>query len=185
MVRNIWPVPLEGLRGEDLGSPRGVEGLGELSAQVDTFQQIFLVDGGIRGWHSAGDRVAPTQMNGEMGMGRRSPKVRENSQPPEGVNGPFCSCWCATSLVSNSNLQFSPHLEAHLTPNQDRKRGTWKKLHQKEFFSEVKCQLCPPEAANSPNGREGPKLYVHSRDYRLHRSSLGTNSKQVFAVHQA
>lgn len=32
---------------EDLGSPRGVEGLSELSAQVDTFQQIFLVDGGI------------------------------------------------------------------------------------------------------------------------------------------
>lgn len=32
---------------EDLGSPRGVEGLSELSAQVDTFQQIFLVDDGI------------------------------------------------------------------------------------------------------------------------------------------
>lgn len=150
-----------------------------MSAQVDTFQQIFLVDGGIRGWHSLGDRVAPTQMNEEIGMERRSPKVRENSQPPEGVNGPlFLLVSDVPGLqlqpsfldISRTPNQFSPHLEAHLTPNQDRKRGTWKKLHQKEFFSEVKCQLCPPEAANSPNGREGPKLYVHSRDYCLNRS---------------
>lgn len=133
-------------------------------------------------------------MNGEMGDGKEVPEGESKFPTTRGrertvlflLASDFPGLQLQPSFleISRTPIPFSPHFEAHLTPNQGRKRGTWKKLHQKEFFS-ANCVLQQRLAARIAGRVQNFMYTAETTASTAPVASLGTNSKQVFGVHQA